>query len=103
MRKQKLFNKGNSVLFIDSTNIKVRPDENRSQNTQEQSIGRPKYPKNNSYLLMDRTYEDGKNIALAKAHGFHSVVPTKKIVNHFDYTINSFINNEMLLNNISLV
>ena len=36
------------------------------------------YPKNNSYILMDRAYEDDKTIALAKAHGFHPVVPPKK-------------------------
>lgn len=42
MKKQKLFNKWNSVLFIDSTSIKVSPDANRSRNTQEQSIGRSK-------------------------------------------------------------
>ena len=36
------------------------------------------YPKNNSYLLMDRAYEDDKNRALAKFHGFHLVVPPKK-------------------------
>ena len=36
------------------------------------------YAKNNSYLLMDRPYEDNKTIALAKAHGFHTVVPPKK-------------------------
>ena len=29
-KKQKLFNKGNSVLFIDGTSIKVSPDANRS-------------------------------------------------------------------------
>ena len=27
---------------------------------------------------MDRAYEDDKTIALAKAHGFHPVVPPKK-------------------------
>ena len=43
MKKQKLFNKGNSVLFIDSTSIKVSPDANRSRNTQEQSIGGSKW------------------------------------------------------------
>ena len=42
MKKQKLFNERNSVLFIDSTSIKVSPDANRSRNTQEQSIGRSK-------------------------------------------------------------
>ena len=36
------------------------------------------YSKNNSYLLVDRAYEYDKTIALAKAHGFHSVVPPKK-------------------------
>ena len=116
MKKQKLFNKGNSVLFIDNTSIKVSPDANRSRNTQEQSIGRSKgltmklhicctalcpvvfylspsnshdapegrkliesiYTKNNSYILMDRTYEDNKIIVSAKAHGFRPVVPPKK-------------------------
>ena len=38
-RKQKLFNKEGSVFFIDSTNIKVSSDVNRSRNTQEHSIG----------------------------------------------------------------
>ena len=33
-KKQKLFNKGNSVLFIDSTSIEVSPDANMSRNTQ---------------------------------------------------------------------
>ena len=116
MRKQKLFNQGNPVLFIDSTNTNVSPSANRSGNTQEQSIGRSKrvtmklhlcctvsclvvfclspgnlydaskkikliesiYPKNNSYLLMDRVYEDDKTIALAKTHGFNAVVSPKK-------------------------
>ena len=36
------------------------------------------YPKNNSYLLMDRAHEDYKTLALAKAHGFCTVVPPKK-------------------------
>ena len=36
------------------------------------------YPKNNSYRLMDRAYEDDKTIALDKAHGFHAVVLPKK-------------------------
>ena len=36
------------------------------------------YPKNNNYILMDRAYEDDKTIALARAHGFHPVVPPKK-------------------------
>ena len=27
---------------------------------------------------MDRAYEDGKTLPLAKAHGFHPVVPPKK-------------------------
>ena len=52
---------------------------------------------------MDRAYEDDKTIALAKAHGFHPVVPPKKIVNHLGYTINSFINNEISLNDFSFV
>ena len=61
------------------------------------------YHKNNSYLLMDRAYEDDKNRVLAKASSFHLVVPPKKIVNCLGYTINNFINNEMLLNDISFV
>ena len=36
------------------------------------------YPKNNSYLLTDRVCEDDKTTALAKAHGFHLVVHSKK-------------------------
>ena len=36
------------------------------------------YSKNNNYILMDRAYEDDKNIVLAKAHVFHTVVPPKK-------------------------
>ena len=36
------------------------------------------YPKNNSYLLMDRVYEYDKTIALIKTQGFHAVVPPKK-------------------------
>ena len=36
------------------------------------------YPKNNGYLLMDRTYEDDKTLASAKANGFHAAVPSKK-------------------------
>ena len=31
------------------------------------------YPQNDSYLLLDRTYEDDKTIALAKAYYFHAV------------------------------
>ena len=38
-RKQKLFNKENSVLFIDSTSIKMNPDVKKNQDNQEQSIG----------------------------------------------------------------
>ena len=34
--------------------------------------------KNNNYFLMDRAYENDKTIALAEAHAFHVVVPTKK-------------------------
>ena len=61
------------------------------------------YPKNNSYLLVDRAYEDDKTIALAKAHGFHPVVHSKKNRKFLGYAINSFINNEILLNDISFV
>ena len=59
--------------------------------------------KNNNYLLMDRAYEDDKTIAWVKAHSFRAVIPPKKIINSLDYTINNFINNEILLNDISFV
>ena len=36
------------------------------------------YSKNNNYLLMGRAYEDNKTLALAKNHGFNTVVPPKK-------------------------
>ena len=36
------------------------------------------YSKNNNYLLMDRAYEDDRTLALAKNHGFKTVVPPKK-------------------------
>ena len=36
------------------------------------------YSKNNNYLLMDRACEDDKTLALAKNHGFKTVVPPKK-------------------------
>ena len=36
------------------------------------------YSKNNNCLLMDRAYEDDKTLALAKNHGFKTVVPPKK-------------------------
>ena len=53
---------------------------------------------------MDRAYEDDKSLALTKAHDFYTVVPPKKkIVNYLGYTINSFINNEILLNDFSFV
>ena len=52
MRKQKLFNKGNSVLFIDSTSIKVSPDANRNRNTQKQSIGRSKGANNEVTFML---------------------------------------------------
>ena len=52
---------------------------------------------------MDRAYEDDKSLALTKAHDFYTVVPPKKkIVNSLGYTINNFINNKILSNNISL-
>ena len=42
MKKQKLLNEEDYILFIDSTSIKVSPDANRNKNNQEQSIGRSK-------------------------------------------------------------
>ena len=59
------------------------------------------YPKNNNYLLVDKAYEDDKTIALAKAHGFITVLHLKKIVNLIGFMINNFINSEILLNDFS--
>ena len=42
MKKQKLLNEENYILFIDSTSIKVSPDANRNKNNQKQSVGRSK-------------------------------------------------------------
>ena len=42
MRKHKLFNKGDSILFVDSTSIEVSQDINKNQGNQEQSTGRSK-------------------------------------------------------------
>ena len=36
------------------------------------------YHENNNYLLIDRSYEDDKSVALAKANGFYAVIPPKK-------------------------
>ena len=36
------------------------------------------YPKNNDYLLRDRTYEDYKTLVLSKSRGFRVVIPPKK-------------------------
>ena len=99
IRKQKLFNKGNSVLFIDSTSIKMSPERSLTTklhlcctsscpvvfrlspgNFREAPEGKKLiesiYSKNNNYLLMDRAYEDDKT--LAKNHGFKAVIPPKK-------------------------
>ena len=38
MKKQKLLNEENFMLFIDSTSIKMIPDANRNQDDQEQNI-----------------------------------------------------------------
>ena len=50
---------------------------------------------------MDKAYEDDKILTLAKAHGFAQFFRLKKIVNLFDSTINNFINNEIISNDIS--
>ena len=36
------------------------------------------YSKSNSYLLIDRAYEDSKTLALSEAQGFHAVISPKK-------------------------
>ena len=52
---------------------------------------------------MDRTYKDNKTLNLDKAHGFCTVVPPKKIENLLSSTINKFINNAIISNDIFLV
>ena len=42
MKRQRLLNEENYILFIDSTSIKVSPDANKNKNNQKQSIGRSK-------------------------------------------------------------
>ena len=61
------------------------------------------HSKNNTYLLIDSSYENDKTAALAKYYGFRAVVHPKKILNPLGYAINNFINNEILLNDISFV
>ena len=43
MKKQKLLNEEDYIYFIDSTSIKMSPDENKNKNSQEQSIGHSKW------------------------------------------------------------
>ena len=52
MKKQKLLNEENYILFIDSTSMKVSPDASRSRNTQEQSIGRSKGANNEVTFML---------------------------------------------------
>ena len=93
IKKQKLLNKGNFVLFIDSTSTKVSLDASCTAscplvfrlspgNFHDTPEGRKLiesiYSKNNSYFLVDRAYEGDRTIALARAHGFHAAVPPKK-------------------------
>ena len=42
MKKQKLLNEENYILFIDRTSVKVSPYANRNKNNQEQSLRRSK-------------------------------------------------------------
>ena len=59
------------------------------------------YCKKNNYLLMDRAYKDDKTFA--QTHSFRIVVPsTKKIVNPIGSTMDSFTNNAIISNDISL-
>ena len=50
---------------------------------------------------MDRSYEDNKTITLDKIHGFCIFVTPNKNCKFFASTTNNFINNEILLNDIS--
>ena len=40
LKRQKLLNEQNYIIFIESTIIKARPDANKNKNNQKQSIGR---------------------------------------------------------------
>ena len=51
---------------------------NSHDDSEERKLIESIYSKNNNYLLMDRAYEDDKTLALAKNHGFKTVVPPKK-------------------------
>ena len=39
MRREKLLNKGNCMLFIDSRSIKASPEANKNRDNQEQNFG----------------------------------------------------------------
>ena len=54
------------------------PPGNAHDAPEERRLIESIYSKNNNYLLMDRAYEDDKTLALAKNHGFKTVVPPKK-------------------------
>ena len=86
MRKQKLFNRGNSVLFKGLTTklhlcctaacpvvFRLLPG-NSHDASEERKLIESIYPKN--------TYEYDKTIALIKAHGFHVVILPKKNRKH---------------------
>ncbi|MBQ9491465.1 MAG: IS5 family transposase [Firmicutes bacterium] len=59
------------------------------------------YFKNNKYFLIDRACKDDKTLALAKSHGFFTIVPPKKkIVSCLGVIIDSFINIAIISNDI---
>ena len=49
------------------------------------------YHKNNSYLSIDKVYEENKTLALAKLTAFTQLFHLKKIVNLLDHAIKNFI------------
>ena len=55
----------------------LSPD-NSHDAPEERKLIESVYSKNNNCLLMYRAYEDDKTLALAKNHGFKTVVPPKK-------------------------
>ena len=101
MKKQKLLNEEDYIFFIDSTSIKTSPERSLTTklhlcctsscpvvfrlspgNSHDAPEGKKLiesiYSKNNNYLLMDRAYQNNKTLALAKNHGFKTVVPPNK-------------------------
>ena len=119
MKKQKLFNKGDFILFIGSTSIKVSPNANKIQNTQEHSIGRSKEGSQRSYIyvvqlpfsvafrLSSDNYHDAPESrkliksTCPKNNNYLLMDGAYAILDSVGSTINNFINNKILLDDVS--